>query len=147
MPVRDRRALTRGAQFSRDPAPAPRRRAPRPPRAPLPPREREDAPPHVLCGLWQSLAAIAGAAGAEPVPYDPALYAGVYERVLRYRSTERVELDVILPTDNLSVYDFAVAPRDLMPTEAEAQRFIREVEARYRDPRRLDGDIAEWWKT
>ena len=115
--------------------------------APLHPREREDAPPHVLRDLWQSVAAIAGAAGAEPEPYDPALYAGVYERVLRYRSTERVELDMILPTDHLSVYDFAVAPPDLMPTEAEAQRFIREVEARYRDPGRLDGDIAEWWKT
>ncbi len=88
---------------------------------PLHPREREDAPPHVLRDLW-------------------------HERVLRYRNTEVLGLDVILPTERLSVYDFAVAPRDLMPTEAEAERFIREVERRYPDPRVLDGEIARWWE-
>jgi hypothetical protein len=112
---------------------------------PLHPRERQDAPPHVLRDLWQSLAAIAGGAEHGPVPYDPVVYAGVYERVLRYRNTEVLGLDVILPTERLSVYDFAVAPRDLVPTEAEAERFIREVERRYPDPRVLDGEIARWW--
>src|SRR5207253_5286879 len=83
---------------------------------PLHPREREDAPPHVLRDLWQSLAAIAGGAACGPVPYDPAVYAEVYERVLRHRNTELVELDVILPTERFSVYDFAVPPRELVPT-------------------------------
>jgi hypothetical protein len=114
---------------------------------PLHPREREDAPPHVLRDLWQSLAEIAGAAPSGPAPYDPSVYASVYERVLRYRNAERIELDVILPTEALSVYDFAVAPRDLVPSRDEAERFIREVERRYRDPRMLDEDVADWWKT
>ena len=112
---------------------------------PLHPREREDAPSHVLRDLWQSLAAIKGGAAREPVPYDPAVYAEVYERVLRHRNTELVELDVILPTERFSVYDFAVAPRELVPTTAEAERFIVEVERRYPDPRVLDGEIARWW--
>jgi hypothetical protein len=115
-------------------------------RDPLHPREREDAPPHVLRDLWQNLATIAGRAAGGPVPYDPVVYAGVYERLLRYRNTEILELDVILPTERLSVYDFAIAPRDLVPTDTEAERFIREVERRYPDPRVLDGEIARWWE-
>jgi hypothetical protein len=115
-------------------------------RDPLHPREREDAPPHVLRDLWQNLATIAGRAAGGPVPYDPVVYAGVYERLLRYRNTEILELDVILPTERLSVYDFAIAPRDLVPTDTEAERFIREVERRYPDPSVLDGEIARWWE-
>jgi len=115
-------------------------------RDPLHPREREDAPPHVLRDLWQSLAAIAGGGAGEAAPYDPAVYAGVYQRVLRHRNTEIVSLDVILPTEHLSVYDFAVALRDLVPTAADAERLIREVERRYPDPRALDGEIARWWE-
>jgi hypothetical protein len=115
--------------------------------APLHPREREDAPPHVLRDLWQGLAAIAGVNTRTPVPYDPAVYAGVYQRVLRHRNTELVGLDVILPTERLSVYDFAVAPRDLVPTPAEAERFVHEVERRYPDPGVLDAEIARWWET
>jgi hypothetical protein len=114
---------------------------------PLHPREREDAPPHVLRDLWQSLAEIAGASASEPPPYDPSVYASVYERVLRYRNAERIDLEVILPTEKLSVYDFAAVPRDLIPSRDEAERFIREVERRYRDPRMLEEDVADWWKT
>ncbi len=113
---------------------------------PLHPREREDAPPHVLRDLWQSLAAIAGGGTAAPSPYDPAVYAGVYERVLRHRNTEMVALDVILPTEQLSVYDFAVRPRDLTPAKTDAERFIHEVERRYPDLRVLDREIARWWE-
>jgi len=115
--------------------------------APLHPREREDAPPHVLRDLWQSLAAIAGIEAGGPLPYDPAAYAGVYTRVLRHRNTETLELDVILPTERLSVYDFGAPPRDLLPTEAAANRFIAEVERCYPDPRVLDAEIGLWWKT
>ena len=114
---------------------------------PLHPREREDAPPHVLRDLWQNLTVIAGAPAEGRVPYDPVVYTRVYQQVLQHRNTEMVELDVILPTERLSVYDFAVAPRDLVPTDADAERFIREVERRYPDPRVLDGEIAHWWQT
>jgi len=114
-------------------------------RDPLHPREREDAPPHVLRNLWQSLAAIAGRAG-EATPYDPAVYAAVYQNVLRHRNTEIVSLDVILPTDRLSVYDFAVVPRELVPTATDAERFIHEVERQYPDLRVLDREIARWWE-
>ena len=116
---------------------------------PLHPREREDAPPHVLRDLWRDLADLGhrlGLAPAEPAPYDPAVYRRVYETVLRHRHVDVVALDVILPTANLSVYDFAVAPPSLAPTETEADDFIREVERRYADRRALERAIAHWWE-
>jgi len=114
--------------------------------APLHPREREDAPPHVLRDLWRSLAAIGGSTDAAG-PYDPAVYSGIYERVLRHRHTELIHLDVILPTERLSVYDFAVESSDVVPAAADAERYVREVERRYSDLRVLDAEVAGWWQT
>jgi hypothetical protein len=134
---------------------------------PLHPREREDAPPHVLRALWRDLAGIArelgltepsaarldeidpsAPAGAEPVPYDPTAYARVYTRVLRHRRAEVLTHDVILPTRALSVYDFAVRPHDVVPTGEEADAFIREVERRYAAASTaLDTEADRWWQT
>ena len=117
---------------------------------PLHPREREDAPPHVLHDLWRDLAAVARGLGitaaAAVAPYDPLVYRRVYETILRHRPVEVVGLDVILPTETLSVYDFAAPPPDLAPTEAEANSCIRAVERRYPDPTVLDREIASWWR-
>ena len=131
---------------------------------PLHPREREDAPPHVLRDLWRDLAAVArqmgisgsdagrgagreSASGADgPTPFDPVVYRQVYEAVLRHRNIEIVALNTILPTEKLSVYDFAIAPADLAPSEAEAEQFIREVEGRYAGPATLEREIARWWE-
>jgi hypothetical protein len=121
---------------------------------PLHPREREDAPPRVLRDLWRDLAAVAqrlgitgsgAAADGGAVAYDPAVYQRVYETILRHRNVEVVALDVILPTEKLSVYDYAVPPSGLVPTEAEADDFIRQVERRYPDAPALEQEIARWW--
>jgi hypothetical protein len=167
---------------------------------PLHPREREDAPPHVLRDLWRELAAVAarlgvtrpgtrpgrraatacagsaaiparqaadterpaavgpahpgrqrdvdrGAPDVDDAPYDPATYQRVYEVVLRHRHRDIVPIDVILPTERLSVYDFAERLPDLVPTAADAERSIREVEERYADAAALDAEIARWWET
>ena len=135
--------------------------------SPRHPREREDASPRVLRDLWRDLASIAhalarsapeteyagesgvsGRAGSDaPVPYDPILYARLYERVLRHRPFEVLAHDVVLPTETMSVYDFAVAPHDLVPTSAEGETFIREVERRYPDLTTLEAEMARWWET
>src|SRR2546428_601697 len=81
------------------------------------------------------------------MPYDPVVYARLFQRMLRHRNAETLAHDVILPTETLSVYDFAVAARDLVPAEAEAESFIREVERRYPDPAALGAEIARWWQT
>ena len=81
------------------------------------------------------------------MPYDPVVYARLFQRMLRHRNAETLAHDVILPTETLSVYDFAVAARDLVPAEAEAESFTREVERRYPDPAALGAEIARWWQT
>jgi hypothetical protein len=113
---------------------------------PLHPREREDAPPRVLRDLWRELAEVGGRLGLpSPTSYDPLVYRRVYEGVLRHRHVDVVTLDVILPTEKLSVYDFAVAPLDLVPTLAETETFIHEVERRYPDAGALEDEVERWW--
>lgn len=129
--------------------------------SPLHPREREDAPPHVLRDLWRDLHDVARglgiakpepdaaggrgqSAGADGPPYDPAVYQRVYETVLRHRNVQALALSIILPTETLSVYNFAVTVPDLAPTEAEADDLIRDVERRYPDPATLEREIARW---
>jgi len=130
--------------------------------SPLHPREREDAPPHVLRALWRDLHDVAtgmGIAKAEPdppaghgrsedangPPYDPTVYQRVYETVLRHRNVQALPMSTILPTETLSVYDFAVPPPDLAPTEAEADELVRDVERRYPDAAALQREIARWY--
>jgi len=118
--------------------------------SPRHPREREDASPRVLRDLWRDLASTEApgrAAGDAPVPYDPILYTRVYEQVLRHRPRDVLAQDVILPTGTMSVYDFAVQARDLVPTEPEAEAFVREVERGYLDLTMLEAEIARWWET
>ena len=64
--------------------------------------------------------------------------------MLRHRNVQALPLSTILPTEAFSVYDFAVAPPDLAPTEAEADELIRDVERRYPDAAALQGEIARW---
>jgi hypothetical protein len=120
---------------------------------PLHQQEREDAPPQILRDLWRQLARIAPALGvhadvptsAAEVPYDPALYQAVYQRLLTQRQALVLPMDTILPTTTLSVYDFAVPRRDVVPTMEEVTHFIGEVEQQYPDLDVLQQDIDGWY--
>jgi len=115
--------------------------------SPLHPREREDAPPRVLRDLWRELSHVAAELGiSEPKDdYDPVVYRRVYETVLRHRNVDVVALDVILPTEKLSVYDFAIASPNLVPTQVEAEAFVSEAARRSTDPAALERQVARWW--
>ena len=117
---------------------------------PVHPREREDAPPHVLRDLWRELLraarALAIATRDDETPYDPLVYRRVYEALLRHRHVEVIELRTILPTGGLSAYDFTVTCADVVPAPAEADAAVHEVEARYPDAAVLDREIARWWE-
>lgn len=116
--------------------------------SPLHPREREDAPPQVLRDLWLELSAVGSRLGlGEPgEEYDPVVYRRVYETVLRHRNVDVVALDVVLPTRTLSVYDFADAPPDLVPTGEEADAYVAEAARRHADPAVLEREVARWWE-
>lgn len=115
---------------------------------PLHEREREDAPPAVLHALWRHLADVARELGVGDggAAYDPDVYRAVYARVMRHRAVDVIAIDTVLPTQALSVYDFAVPRRDVLPEAHEADRFITEVERRYPDPRALELEVARWWE-
>ncbi len=120
---------------------------------PLHDREAEDAPPPVLRDLWHQLLSVARALGildgpaASEVdrPYDPDVYRQVYARLLSRRHARVLSVDTVLPTGALSVYDFRVPTRNLVPSEAEAARFVETVERAYGDPEVLRREIDRWW--
>ncbi len=115
--------------------------------APLHEREREDAPPAVLRALWRDLADIGRELGVGEggAAYDPDVYRAVYARVMRHRPVDVLEMDTVLPTAMLSVYDFAVPRRDVLPDHHDPDRFIAEVERRYPDRGALDREVERWW--
>jgi len=114
------------------------------------PREREDAPPHVLRDAWRQVAVAARALGIAPggddAPYDPVAYRRVYEGVLRHRTLEVLTVDTVLPTADMSVYDFAVPCADVVPREDEANALVTEVERRHPDRAALAQEVDAWWR-
>jgi hypothetical protein len=104
---------------------------------PLHPREREDAPPAVLRALWREVA-------GDDRPYDPAIYRQAYERLLGHRHASALPLDTVLPVATVSAYDFEVATTDLVPTAADAARFVRAVEASHPRPTDVQRAIDDW---
>jgi hypothetical protein len=110
------------------------------------PREREDAPPHVLRDLWRHLVSTARTLGIETDgDYDPEVYRRVYETVLKARTTEALAMETILPTAAMSVYDFDVPIVDVVPSPGEADALVRECEDRFPDSAALARDAERWW--
>ena len=117
--------------------------------APVHDREREDAPPDVLRGVWRELVGVAAALGiariADDADYDPEVYRAVYERLLARRHAEALALDEQLPTRGVSAYEFGSPTTDLTPSEADTARFIDEAEHEYADPAALARAVARWF--
>jgi hypothetical protein len=119
-------------------------------REPVHPREREDAPPHVLRALWREVAGAAAALGVVDTAagagdaYDPAIYQRVYERLLVHRHVVVLAVHTRLPVAGVSAYDVRVPAPDLVPTPDEAARFIREVEASHASPAEIQRAIEGW---
>ncbi len=96
-------------------------------------REAADAPPQVLRALWRELhdlgvgLGIAAAAPAGDIPYDQAVYAAMYQHLLRHRRHETLRLDEILSIGG-SVYDLDVATGELAATPEEVTTTMRRVE-------------------
>jgi hypothetical protein len=113
-------------------------------------REREDAPPDVLRGVWRGLVDAATTLGidgaASATSYDPAIYRAVYERLLTHRHAQALAVDERLPAASVSAYAFRIPIADLLPTDDEASRFIAATEREYADPAVLERAIAGWFK-
>jgi hypothetical protein len=113
-------------------------------------REREDAPPDVLRGVWAELASVArtlgihGAAGG--AEYDPAVYRAVYERLLARRHVETLPVDERLSTAGTSAYEFRIPIRELVPSDDDIVRVLAETEQLYGDRSAPGRVVADWFR-
>jgi hypothetical protein len=82
-------------------------------------------------------------ADARQAEFDPDLYATVYERLLRHRRVERLDVTSVLPVQG-SVYDALDAVTDLMPTPAEVAGVMAEVERR--PIAEVEREVADWYR-
>jgi hypothetical protein len=115
--------------------------------APVHAREREDAPPDVLRGVWRELTVAARALGiTADDAYDPDVYRAVYERVLAQRHAHALSVEERLPTASVSAYDFRIPTVDLLPTEDEAASFIADAERQYSNAAAQQRVVADWFK-
>lgn len=108
--------------------------------------EKLDAPPNVMRLLWEEVNRVARETGltkARPEsPYNPYIYGGVYEMLLRHRPTTTLMINEILrPTQSVYALDFDVVR--MQPTPEEAAVIIDRVEAAY--PPGARSQIDEEW--
>lgn len=114
-------------------------------------RESGDAPPSVSRALWQDVYDLAHRLGiaeqaAEQPPYNPDLYASIYQHLLQHRQVETLLIDTILPKKS-SVYDLDVIGGEVVPSENDVQRIIAQIEAQYASRQEvLEREVAQWYQ-
>jgi hypothetical protein len=134
-------------------------------------RERANAVPSLMRALWAEVATVARELGVDrpltrqdpltprpPLPrageggplevrreggFDPELYAGVYERLLRHRRAARLDVATALPVQ-ASVYHALEVVSELMPTPEEVARVMAEVGAR--PEAEVEREVAGWYR-
>jgi hypothetical protein len=116
--------------------------------SPLHERERANAVPNLVRALWDEIATVARELGVEggsgaAVGFDPEVYAGVYERLLRHRHAARLDVTTALPVQ-ASVYDALAVASELMPTPEDVARMMAAVEAR--PGAEIEGEVAGWYR-
>jgi len=102
---------------------------------PLHRQERQDASPNVLRAVWPEILEAAAGKGVAADPsagtgtYDSAIYEAVYRLWLMHRPLHVEPIDQVLPTAEMSVYQYGVEYLPLVPDKDEADAFIRAWEA------------------
>lgn len=111
--------------------------------------EKLDAPPNVLRALWREVNDLArqiGLTKAGPdTPYNPYIYAGVYEALLQNRHSRSIPIDQVLRPKQ-SVYDLDVVKGQLRASTREAVSIIEQLENQYSRKEIVDV-VANWHST
>ena len=111
-------------------------------------RERADAAPQVVSGLWAEVLRAAGELGiatAGGEGYAPRVYRRVYARALRRRKVDVLALDEMLPTGGRSAHDIGFWAKRLQPSRGHAEELADQVASVYRNPTELDEQMARWF--
>lgn len=129
--------------------------------APQHERERANAVPSLVDALWQDVVAVARALDLIPAApahlpspsqgggaggggaFDPDLYAAVYQRLLRHRHAERLDITTVLPVQ-ASVYDALDAAHDLLPGPEAVEQVMAVVSAR--SDNEIEREVADWYR-
>lgn len=108
------------------------------------PKER-DAAQNVLYGLWQEINALArqiGLTKTKPdTAYNPYIYGGVYEALLRHRNHQNILIENVLEPESLAEESDLVLTR-LQATPNEVNEHIKLVEKMSRDD--LLNQVKNW---
>ncbi len=122
--------------------------------SPLHEREKGDAQPGIMYALWEDLCAVALRFGLidreesenRTGAYDPDLYCDTYSVLLKRRPSGRIDLDIPLSTEGRSVYDLSAGQKDLVPSAAEVETSIRDMENRYPCHEELERSVNQWYE-
>lgn len=109
-------------------------------------RETLDAPPNVLQALWVELNAFAREMGLTKTnpdtPYNPYIYGGVYEALLRYRHQQFLLIEQPLKPKQ-SVYELDVVVSTLLAEPDEIDHIMEQLERDY-TREELQEAVANW---
>ncbi len=109
-------------------------------------RENADAPPNVLDLLWQDLQELAvqlKLSQTNKASYDPMIYAGVYEQLMKHRHQLTLHVDENLKP-NGSVYDLNNIRSELAASPEEVKTILDYIEQSY-TPEELEYSVATWF--
>lgn len=111
-------------------------------------KEKMDAPPNVLRALWHDVAQVAYELGitssmpSENVPYQPGVYAAVYQHLLQHRHTIQLEIDTILKPEG-SAYEMDVVQSELMAEDTAVSRIMHHLETEW-TPTQIEEAVSQW---
>ncbi len=109
-------------------------------------REEANAPPDLVQAHWREIAALAPALGITTQieeGYDPAVYAAVYLRLLRYRHAASLAVTGALPVRASAYEREGVIAEELIPGAEEVARAMASVEACA--PAAIERAVADWF--
>lgn len=108
--------------------------------------DKLDAPPQVLRDLWQELNAVARQMGltkaGDTAPYNPYIYAGVYEALLEARQSQLLLIDQLF-RPKVSVHDLKIAHSRLQATEREVSDIFTTLDATL-TPEQIKVELDNW---
>ncbi len=109
-------------------------------------KEKLDASPDVLRALWEEVNGLAREIGLtkarRDAPYNPYIYGGVYEALLRHRHAEMILVEDVLRPEK-SVYEMDVIAGELMANSAESAEIISQLEAQF-TPAEIASQVENW---